>query len=136
MYLGQLPEKRLSTISELAETFCIPKNHLMKVISELGRFGYIETVRGSKGGVKLKKESLSMPLGNLINQFEARMDLINCDEPACPVSGACALKSALVQAQSAFINSLNSYTLASLIKNSHGLEQLIKLDESEATKSI
>jgi len=128
MYLGELPPDKLSTITELAEQFSIPKNHLMKVISEMAALGYIETVRGSRGGIKLSREALMLHLGDLIRQFEANMDLINCDEPVCPVRGNCALKRALREAQEAFVRSLNQYTLTDLIANTKGLAELIAVE--------
>ena len=52
IYLG-LQEHRLATISELSETYGLSANHLMKIIHNLGKLGYIETVRGRGGGMKL-----------------------------------------------------------------------------------
>ena len=57
MYLGALPKGQLATITEISEQFNIPRNHLMKVVHQLGKLEYIETLRGPKGGIRLKKNA-------------------------------------------------------------------------------
>ena len=47
MYLA-LKEDGLATISEIAASYAISKNHLMKVVHQLGVAGYVETVRGRR----------------------------------------------------------------------------------------
>ena len=54
MYLA-LKDDGLATIEEIADSYGISKNHLMKVTHQLGVGGYIETVRGRRGGLRLAK---------------------------------------------------------------------------------
>ena len=56
LYLGIKGEDRLSTIQEIADTYHISKNHLMKVTYDLGQLGLIETIRGRGGGIRLNKK--------------------------------------------------------------------------------
>ena len=53
IYLAAKDRNKLSTISEIAEAYGISKNHLMKVIHELGKIGVINTIRGRGGGIQL-----------------------------------------------------------------------------------
>lgn len=46
LYLGSKQQSELSTIQDISNAYHISKNHLMKVSHELGKAGYIETVRG------------------------------------------------------------------------------------------
>ena len=52
MYLA-LKKDGLATIAEIAATYDISKNHLMKVAYELGAAGYFASVRGRGGGLRL-----------------------------------------------------------------------------------
>jgi Iron-dependent Transcriptional regulator len=54
MYLA-LKDDGLATIAEIAESYGISKNHLMKVAHQLGVAGYVATVRGRSGGLRLAK---------------------------------------------------------------------------------
>src|SRR5260221_257490 len=55
LMLVGLETDRLVTIEEVADRFGISKNHLMKVAYQLGQAGFLETVRGRNGGLRLGK---------------------------------------------------------------------------------
>ena len=57
LYLGSMDSDKLATIKEISESYGISKNHLMKVTHELGKLGYIETIRGRGGGIRLATET-------------------------------------------------------------------------------
>jgi Rrf2 family nitric oxide-sensitive transcriptional repressor len=54
-----IADGKLITISDIAERFDISKQHLMKVVSDLSRKGYLETVRGRGGGIRLRRRRLA-----------------------------------------------------------------------------
>ncbi len=116
MYLAVRPE-RLSTIQEVARAYNISSNHLMKVVHQLGMAGYVKTVRGRSGGIRLGKEAEAIGLGELLRFTEPDMDIVPCFEPEnqdCPLRRACRLKGALDRARQAFLGVLDEYTLADL----------------------
>jgi Rrf2 family nitric oxide-sensitive transcriptional repressor len=116
MYLAVRPE-RLSTIQEVAKAYNISSNHLMKVVHQLGMAGYVKTVRGRSGGIRLGKEAGAIGLGELLRFTEPDMDIVPCFEPEnqdCPLRRACRLKGALDKARHAFLGVLDEYTLADL----------------------
>src|SRR5690625_5742833 len=53
MYLANKGET-LSTIAEIAASYDISRNHLMKVVQELNSKGYLIATRGKNGGLRLK----------------------------------------------------------------------------------
>ena len=68
----------LVTIHEIAERYGISKNHLMKVAHGLGRAGFIETLRGRSGGLRLAKPAEDIPVGAVARQTERASALVEC----------------------------------------------------------
>ena len=75
MYLA-LKKDGLATITEIAATYDISKNHLMKVAYKLGAAGYAESVRGRGGGLRLAKPAEAIMLGEVVRNTEPDMPLI------------------------------------------------------------
>jgi len=126
MYLGVLPN-RLATIAEIAAAHEISENHLMKVVHQLGRNGYVETVRGKGGGMRLGRAPQDIVLGAVIRQTESDLALVECftDQAACRIRPACRLHAILDEALNAMFLVLDGYTLADLLENPKGLVQAI-----------
>jgi Rrf2 family nitric oxide-sensitive transcriptional repressor len=129
IYLGTQPD-RLVTIAEIAEAYGISHNHLVKVVHALAGAGYVETVRGKNGGVRLKAAPGSIRLGTLIRQREP-LRLLECfdrETDHCPITSACAVKGALWRAQEAFLEVLDGYTLADMLADAPRLGRLLTLE--------
>jgi Rrf2 family nitric oxide-sensitive transcriptional repressor len=117
MYLGLRPEQ-LATIDEISQAYGISKNHLMKVVHELGRGGYLETVRGRGGGLRLARELDAIGVGEVVRYTEGNMDLVECfdvEANSCRIESVCALRGVLEEALDAFLATLDGYTLADLV---------------------
>lgn len=116
-----LREGDLVTISEIAECYGISKNHLTKVVHQLGRSGYLETVRGKYGGVRLLVMPEDVRLGDFIRRTEEDFSLARCmreveDEGEnCLMRHGCVAKRAFGLALDAFFRSLDQFTLADMI---------------------
>jgi Rrf2 family nitric oxide-sensitive transcriptional repressor len=130
MYLGLNGEK-LSTIAEIAGAYAISKAHLMKITHELGQKGLIETVRGRQGGMRLSRAPADIGIGEIVRACEPDFAIVPCMETnattVCPLQPACVLKRALASAAAAFLDVLDGYTLADLIRPSVPLRQLLAL---------
>jgi Rrf2 family nitric oxide-sensitive transcriptional repressor len=117
IYLG-LRGERLSTINEIAEGYGISKNHLMKVVQALGQLGYVETIRGRGGGLRLGVDPEKLRLGEVVRRLEGDMELVQCfgsAEPRCRIERCCGLRGALDEALLAFLRTLDRYTLADVL---------------------
>jgi Rrf2 family nitric oxide-sensitive transcriptional repressor len=127
IYLAAAGE-RVSTIAEIAAAYDIPKNHLTKVAHQLGLAGFVETLRGKRGGLRLARPPEAIGLGAVVRQTETDMALVPCFEPLCapcPILPACGLRGALQEAQQAFLAVLDRYTLAELARARGPLRQLL-----------
>jgi Rrf2 family nitric oxide-sensitive transcriptional repressor len=117
LYLGRHPE-RSTTIRDIADAYGISKNHLMKVVHQLGVAGLVETVRGRNGGLKLKLAPEEINLGAVVRAAEPDFFMAECFDAAhnhCVLSPACGLQGVLHTATSAFLEVLDQHTLAGLL---------------------
>lgn len=120
IYLALKPDK-LVTISELADFYRISRNHLVKVVHELGLSGYIHTTRGKHGGMRLAKPAEQIVVGDVVRRTEPDFDLLECLNPntdQCVITNVCKLKSVLGEARDTFLEELDRYTLADLTMSS------------------
>ena len=83
----------LATVPEIAERYGVSKDHLTKVAWELGRAGFIETVRGRSGGLRLAGPAETISVGAVARHIERTIPLAECfpeGAGACRIE-ACAL---------------------------------------------
>lgn len=119
-----------STIQEIAEHYAISRNHLMKVVQQLGQLGYVETTRGRGGGLRLAVEPADLRLGDLVRHTEEDMTLVECfdrESNQCVISGVCRLQSVLSDALKAWLTVMDGYTLADLVTNPVALRKAIAM---------
>lgn len=129
MYLA-VKQEGLVTIAEVAERYDISKNHLTKVAHQLGAAGYVESVRGRNGGLRLAKAPASIGLGEIVRRTEPDMALVPCFKPvdaSCAIRSCCVLKRALEKARLAFLEVLDGYTLSDLAKPRASLQALLAI---------
>ncbi|CAM3579651.1 Rrf2 family transcriptional regulator [Halomonas sp. FME1] len=128
LYLAVKGEER-STIKEIAETFFISSNHLMKIVQELNQKGYLTAIRGKKGGLLLCRQPETISLGALIRDTESEMALVECfrDDNSCVITPSCRLRPILAEALSAFLSVLDQYTLADLLQDRSQLATLMRI---------
>lgn len=129
IYCASKEEGELSSIKEIAGIFSISQDHLGKIVHQLNRWGYIETVRGRYGGIKLAKRKEDINVGMIVRKMEDDFTLLECfdtEKNHCILSPACTLKHALHEALEAFFSVLDSYTLADLVGNPSTLKILLE----------
>ena len=126
-------EEGLTTIQDISEAYGISKNHLMKVVQRLGELGWIETVRGRNGGLKLNARSLGLTIGEVVRGTESDFALVGCfpREGAAPrhcvIEPQCRLKHFFEAARGAFLAELDRYTLGELVGSGAPLAALLGL---------
>ena len=132
IYLALIKENELVTISEISEHFNILKNHLTKVVNHLSQEGFIKTIRGKNGGIRLARKPNEINLGKVVRAMEMNMEIIDCAKPVCPLTGFCDLKGILNQAQQSFLTTLDKYTLADLNNQPQQVKSLLQWPVKES----
>jgi Rrf2 family nitric oxide-sensitive transcriptional repressor len=115
-------------VGEIADSYGISKNHLMKVAQELASAGIIETVRGNGGGIKLIKPPHMISIGDVVRLTESDMFLVGCFDTAgkgCPIESACVLAGVLKEALNAFMAVIDRYSVADLMAKRPQLVELL-----------
>jgi len=132
MYLA-LKDDGLATIAEVAESYSISRTHLMKVAYQLGVAGYVETVRGRSGGLRLAKPAAAIGLGEIVRRTEPDMALVPCFKPVdakCAIRQCCVLQNALNKARLAFMDVLDDYNLHDLTRPKAPMRTLLGIMSS------
>ena len=126
IYLALRPDP-LPTIGEIAGSYGISKNHLMKVAHQLGVGGYIETVRGRGGGLRLGRPAAQIKLGEVVRFTEQDLGIVECMgiENACLLTPACILRGVVGEALQAFLGVFDEYSLADITRQRRSLAALL-----------
>lgn len=111
-------EGKLVNIGNIAETYQISKSHLMKVVPVLVKGGFIESIRGNRGGLRLAKQPEEIIIGEVIRQTETFI-LVECfgENNQCHITPVCRLANVFSGAQKAFLHYLDSFTLADILSD-------------------
>jgi len=131
MYLSQSRFDQQVTIDEIATTFDLPRNHLIKVITRLNKLGWIKATRGRNGGLELNPESLQLRIGDILRELENTTELINCEKPVCRFHGGCLLKDALQTGLESFYAHMNQHSLFDIVNN-NTREKIIAMHKTHA----
>jgi Rrf2 family nitric oxide-sensitive transcriptional repressor len=105
----------LHTIASVAQRYRISRNHLMKVAQTLIQAGFVTSVRGRHGGLKLGMDPAAIRIGAVVRATEDGFAMVECfdrQRNTCVVTPACGLKKPLDEAVQAFLAVLDKSTLA------------------------
>ena len=127
LHLAARPD-RLCSIAEVAQAYRISQNHLMKVVNDLARSGYIDSVRGRGGGIRLGRPPEEINIGALVRHTEEGFNLVDCG--SCALAPACGMTGVLKEALGAFLAVLDRYSLADLMGKRQDLRRLLVQQES------
>jgi len=132
IYLASLPPETLTNVQEVSKIYNVSQNHLVKVVGQLRKLGYIHTLRGKNGGIHLAKPPAEINIGEVIEQLENHLDVVDCASPACQLTPCCKLRHALKDAMQAFIASMKQFTLADMMINQDELAPLLFIDRLDS----
>ena len=127
IYMASLPDDQMTNISQVTEVYGVSRNHMVKIINQLSRAGLVTAVRGKNGGIKLGKPAQTIRIGDVVRELEP-LSLVNCDSYFCHITPACRLKHVLHTAVEHFLDELNQYTLADMVKDNSPLYKLLLVE--------
>lgn len=137
LQLAALHMPELIRVDDVANVHKLSRPHIVKIVHELGKAGYVETVRGRNGGFRLAKDAKDIVVGDVIRITEGRIDVVECFNPetnTCPLMGICKLSKAMMKATDAFMAVLDDLTVADIASNRGELlgriSQTLSLDKA------
>ncbi len=117
------------TLSEITTAYRISQHHLVKIVHYLGKKGYLRNTRGRTGGIMLGRKPEDIGIGEVIRCTESNLDLVECFNTktnTCRLTPACKLKGALLEARAAFMDVLDTYTLADFVQQKLSILNLLQ----------
>jgi Rrf2 family nitric oxide-sensitive transcriptional repressor len=139
LQLAALKAPALVRIDDAARIHNLSRPHIMKIVHELGKTGYLETVRGRGGGFRLARPPEDIVVGDVIRITEGTLDIAECFNPeknTCPLIGICILSRKMQEATAAFMAVLDGLTIADIAANRGQLMDRIaplKMPRAETT---
>ena len=129
IFLG-VQNETLSTIPQIATHYGISRHHLVKVAHQLGVKGFLTSVRGNKGGLRLARPASEIRIGDVVRSMEPDMALVPCqtsEGASCRIAPSCRLRSVMERGRAAFLAELDDVTLADVIVEPEPLRELLQI---------
>ncbi len=124
------------SIAEIAHSYGISKNHLMKVAQRLTAEGFVESVRGRGGGLRLARSATALNVGSVFRIMEDTGSFVECFNATtntCVVTPVCGLRHALSGALEVFARHLDQFTIADLVPDLEGYARRLGRQKSKAS---
>ncbi|MBL7218779.1 MAG: Rrf2 family transcriptional regulator [Phycisphaerae bacterium] len=123
-HLSRLDRGSLASAREIADLFDVPTSLLMNVLKQLASVGYVESVRGARGGYRMAVDPENVSLADLVGVLEGPVRLAECvtevagddTECTCQVMANCPVADPLHRAQRKLKDFLASVTLGEIVK--------------------
>ncbi|WP_449406177.1 RrF2 family transcriptional regulator [Massilia phosphatilytica] len=115
------------TVAEIGKQFDIPLNHLVKVVGQLAKLGWVQATRGRNGGLRLAADPATLTIGQVLRKLEGEDDeLVDCEGTDCALKLDCQLRGMLRTGMKAFYDAMDRYTLAHATAGNTG-EQVVRM---------
>ena len=128
VYVGTHPARPVSAVT-IAQAYQISTDHVAKATKALTREGLLHATRGAGGGVQLAKPASEIQIGTVVRLFEGNRGVVDCAGATarpCRIAASCRLRDAFAEAEEAFYEILDRYTLADVVHNRPQLVQLLR----------
>ncbi len=123
-------DNKLSQIPEIAASYNLSEAFLFKILKPIVKHGFVESVRGRNGGIRLARKADQITLSEVVRITEDSFAMADCFDPEgtdCPLLNHCGLNQALGEALAAFFAVLDKYTINDIVADYSRIEQLLGL---------
>lgn len=129
-------EGRLSRVPDIARAYSLSDLFLFKILQPLVENGFVETVRGRNGGVRLAKPAEEINLFEVVRATEDSFAMAECFESdsECPLVDSCGLNEALRKALGAFFEVLAAYSIRDLVDARPNMRDVLGIEALEERK--
>lgn len=120
LQLAALRDPAMVRVDDVVKVHGLARPHIVKIVHELGKAGFIETQRGRGGGFRLSRAAENIKVGEVVRLTEGPFDLVECfnrETNTCPLIGICKLSSTFAHATRAFLEVLDGVTIADIASN-------------------
>jgi Rrf2 family transcriptional regulator, nitric oxide-sensitive transcriptional repressor len=127
VYVAAHPDRPVSAAA-IAQAYGISSDHVAKATKALTRAGMLRSTRGAGGGVQLAQPAAAIGIGAVVRLFEGQGGIVECfvkGAPTCAIVPACVLRRAFKQAELAFFDELDRYSLADVLEQRTALIRLL-----------
>ena len=117
------------SITEIARQYGISRNHLMKVAQRLAASGYVNSVLGRGGGLKLARPAGELNVGTIVRNLEDTGNFVECfnaESNQCVVTPVCGLSRVLAGGMKAFMSHLDQFSIADLVGDRDRFRQALE----------
>jgi Rrf2 family nitric oxide-sensitive transcriptional repressor len=132
-------QARPVSLRQIAAAYGISHNHLVKVVGQLQKAGFVETKRGPGGGVALARPADQINLADVLRATEPDFNIVECLDMgtnSCPIAGLCALTGVLTDAKDAFLAEVSRHTLADVTRNRKRIGAVLEARERETAAAL
>jgi len=111
---------KICPLKEISKKEGLSFDYLEKIVSKLKKAGLVNSKKGSQGGYFLAEKPARIKIGKIILALEGKGGLVKClageKKYRCPLARKCLTRGFWQKIQSSIEKTLNSITLADLIK--------------------
>ena len=128
IYVAVHPDE-LVTIQRIADAFGIPKNHLIKIVQQLGQDGFLHTGWGWAGDITFVHPAIEINLVDVVRPTEPDFRMVECfkgEDNHCIITRVCGLRGVLRAALQAYFEVLDSYTLQDIVDKPNAVNRALE----------
>lgn len=96
-YFSSQPEGKIKSKSAIAVELSLPEEYLSKILQKLAKAGFIISIKGVKGGYRLKEFPCRLTFLDIIESIDGKISIVGClsnDSDICKRESLC---SSLIQ---------------------------------------